>query len=60
MTQADFLAALEQQLLLRGSSFSLADLTEFVADVWPLAQEDPDPVRWAREFLDSGPASLMA
>ena len=38
MNQADFLTALEQGLRLRGIGFRRADLLEFVADVWPLAQ----------------------
>ena len=57
MFQTDFLAALEQELRLCG--FSRADLAEFVADVWPLAQEDRDPVWWAREFLAAGRAGMM-
>jgi hypothetical protein len=37
-----------------------ADLLAFVADVWPLAQEDPDVVFGAREFLESGQTTLTA
>jgi len=54
MTQADFLAALELELRLRGIAFSRADLLDFVASVWPLAQEDPDAAFWAREFIEAG------
>jgi hypothetical protein len=25
-----------------------------VADVWPLAQENPDVTFWAREFIEAG------
>ena len=60
MNQTDFLTALEQELQLRGIGFSRAGLQEFVADVWPLAQENPDVTFWAREFLESGRASITA
>ena len=39
---------------------SRADLVEFVADVWPLAQENPDVTFWAQEFLESGRGSKLA
>ena len=39
---------------------SRADLVEFVADVWPLAQENPDVAFWAREFMESGRGSVPA
>ncbi len=58
MNQADFLAALEQELKLRRIDFRRADLLEFVADVWPLAQENPDVAFWAQEFLESGRGSV--
>jgi hypothetical protein len=58
MSQADFLAALEQELRLRGIGFDRADLLEFVTDVWPLAQENPDVTFWAQEFLESGRGSV--
>ena len=54
MTQADFTAALELELRLRGVGFSRADMIEFVASIWTLAQDDPDPTRWAQDFLDAG------
>ena len=60
MNQNDFVAALEQELQLRGVGFSRADLVEFVADVWPLAQENPDVAFWAREFRESGRGSVPA
>ena len=60
MNHTDFATALEQELQLEGIGFSRADLLEFVADVWPLAQENPDVAFWAREFIDSGRASMTA
>jgi hypothetical protein len=54
MSRDDFTAALEDQLRVRGISFSRAELLEFVEDVWPLAQDDPDPVQWADRFTESG------
>jgi hypothetical protein len=54
MTQADFTIALEQELRLSGRPFDRGELLTFVADVWPLVDDDPDPARWAREFLESG------
>jgi hypothetical protein len=60
ISQTDFLAAVEQELQLHGVSFSRAALQEFVADVWPLAQENPDVTFWAREFIDLGRATMMA
>jgi hypothetical protein len=54
MSRDDFTAALEEQLRIRGISFSRGDLLEFVADVWPLAQDDPDPVIWAERFIETG------
>jgi hypothetical protein len=60
MTPADFLAAVEQELQIRGTVFSRADLMEFVTDVWPLAQENPDAAFWAREFIESRGAGTTA
>jgi len=59
MTQADFVALLEQELRLRGVGFSRADVLEFVASIWTLAEEDPDPARWAQEFIDTGQANVI-
>ncbi len=58
MTQPDFLAALEQELRLRGIGFNRADLVAFMADVWPLIEENPDVAFWARELLESGRGSV--
>jgi hypothetical protein len=54
MSREHFTAAVEEQLRIQGISFSLADLLEFIEAVWPLAQDDPDPVVWAERFLESG------
>jgi hypothetical protein len=45
MTPTDFIAGLEQELRLRGLPFNRADVLAFADEVWPLAQDDPDPVR---------------
>ena len=60
MTQPDFTAALEQELQLRGVAFSRADLLAFVASAWPLIEDDPGVMFWAREFLETGHATLTA
>jgi hypothetical protein len=60
MTRDDFTAALEEQLCIRGYSFSRADLLDFVARVWPLAEDDPDPVLWAGRFVEAGRADARA
>ena len=52
MTRDEFTEALEQELRLRGGAFSRADLLVFVDSAWPLIEDDPDPARWAREYLD--------
>ncbi len=51
MTQADLVQALEGVLRFRGVPFDRGELLAFVEDVWPLAEDDPDPGRWAREFI---------
>ena len=53
MTQSDFAASLEHELQLRRVAFDLADVLEFAASVWAIAQVDPEPVRWADEFLQT-------
>ena len=37
-----------------------AKLQELVADVWLLAQENPDVTFWALAFIDSGRAGATA
>jgi hypothetical protein len=51
MTPSAFVRAVEGELRLRRVGFDLAGLLDFAASVWPLAAEDPDPVRWADKFL---------
>lgn len=60
MTQEEFVRRLELELRSRFARFSLADLETFVADVWPVARDDPDVRRWADAFLDSGRADMLA
>jgi hypothetical protein len=60
MTQEEFVRRLELELRCRFARFSLADLEAFVADVWPVARDDPDVSRWADAFLDSGRADMLA
>jgi hypothetical protein len=56
MTPADFTTALEQELQLQGVAFSRSALQVFVADAWPLIDDDPDVAFWAGEFLAAGHA----
>ena len=58
MTLEDFTTSLEQELRLRGVRFDRADLLDFAADVWPLAQDDPDVARWAQAFIDRGEVDI--
>jgi hypothetical protein len=48
-----FIRALESELQLRGAEFDLSSLIAWASSAWPLARFDPDPQRWAREFLES-------
>jgi hypothetical protein len=59
MTLADFVLSLSLELRLRGEPFDRADLETFARDVWPLV-EDPDPARWATEFLEERRAGVRA
>ena len=59
MTQPEFLAVLDNELRKRLAIFNLGDLMDFVADCWPLMQDDLDVVRWADEFIDLGKASVI-
>jgi hypothetical protein len=52
MRLADFTATLEARLQLLGVPFARRDLLEFTAGVFPLAEEDPDPVRWGEAVLE--------
>jgi hypothetical protein len=60
MTEDHFVKLLELELRRRFTRFSLADLLAFVADVWVVAQENPDVDRWTREFIDSGRCNRLA
>jgi hypothetical protein len=53
MTQPDFAAAVEAELHFLGLPFARGDLLDFVSAAWPLIAEEPDPGRWARDFLRS-------
>jgi hypothetical protein len=59
MSELDFTAALEDELRLRGVAFSRADVLAFADDVWPLAADDPDAVRWADAFTEGGYARAV-
>jgi hypothetical protein len=52
MTPDAFTADLEQQLALRGAVYDRGALLVFITSAWPLIEEDPDPVRWATEFIE--------
>jgi hypothetical protein len=51
MTLPDFVTGLELELRLRAVPFDRAELEPWAADVWSLAEDDPDPIRWAEAFL---------
>ncbi len=53
MTLQDFVTGLEMELRFRGEPFDRRDLETFAADVWPIAEEYPEPGRWTAEFLDA-------
>jgi hypothetical protein len=57
MPQAEFLPLLLyelrlQSLLRLGRPFDRQGLEEWLASVWPHIHDDPDPVRWAGEYLE--------
>jgi hypothetical protein len=60
MTRDDFTAALEEQLRIRGYSFSRAAVLDFVQSAWPLIEDDPDPVLWAQRFVEAGRTDAKA
>jgi hypothetical protein len=51
MTFPDFTTALELELRLRAVPFDRGELDTWAADVWSLADDDPDVIRWAEAFL---------
>lgn len=60
LTQSDFVAMLEAELSLTGVPFERRALLDFVAGTWPLVEDDPDAVAWAREFLSAHGALAAA
>jgi hypothetical protein len=53
VNKVEFIAALEQELWLRGRAYSRADVQEFVAAAWRLIEDDPDVHRWVLEFVNA-------
>jgi hypothetical protein len=51
MTPATFLPLVEDDLQARHVPFDRSELLAFVDAAWLLIAEDPDPARWAGEFL---------
>jgi len=54
MTHQHFIDALTEELQRRRIHFKAPDVRSFVEIHWTEIVKDPDPARWAREFLDSG------
>lgn len=50
MTPHDFRAQLVQAFLLLGIPLSPAGLSAWIEARRPRIEEDPDPVRWAKEY----------
>jgi hypothetical protein len=48
---SDFVPGLEMELRLRAVPFGRGELETFTADVWRLAEDDPDVIRWSEAFL---------
>jgi hypothetical protein len=59
MTKQDFLAAVEEELRLRGIAFERSALVEYIASMWPWIDGDADVYRWAREFTETHSAADM-
>jgi hypothetical protein len=51
MTLPDFVTGLEMELRLRAVPFDRGELETWARDVWSLAEDDPDVIRWAEAFL---------
>jgi hypothetical protein len=47
----DFVIGLGLELRLRAVPFDRGELETFATDVWPLAEDDSDVLRWAEAFL---------
>src|SRR5262245_36973379 len=50
LTPADFFRCLQLHLRARSIAYHAADLQAWCAAVWPLAEDDPDPGRWADAY----------
>jgi hypothetical protein len=50
-TQHEFFRLVEADLRLRHVPFDKRELAEFLRSVWPLAEADDPPARWAEAFL---------
>jgi hypothetical protein len=57
VTRPEFLSDLEACLRSRPVPFDAADPLAFVEAAWPLIEDEPDPARWAVEFLDAREAA---
>ena len=60
MTPEEFAELLRQELARRGGHFDPDDMARFVLSAWPRIVADPDPARWADEFLGQAPPDLGA
>jgi hypothetical protein len=53
MAPNDFVHALERELRLWNMPFRHSEVIVFVACSWTPIEDDPDPKRWAGEFLEA-------
>jgi hypothetical protein len=53
MTLPDFITALESELRPRPVVYDRRELETWATAVWPIAEEDPNPGRWAEAFLEA-------
>ncbi len=53
MSKTVFFASIAWELNLRRISYFRRELESFVDAVWPVAEDDPDPARWADAFIKS-------
>jgi len=60
MAPAEFLPDLEACLRARFAVFDQGELRAFVEAAWPLIEDNPDPARWAGEFLAATMDALTA
>jgi hypothetical protein len=59
LTRPDFLAMLTTELHLRGVATDRGELAAWLSSLWCWVAEDPDPYRWAGEFLEARRAVAM-